>query len=234
MWKNLKENKSFQFVIGLATIWFGWVLYRDGWLHAFSSGEYEGFGDAQWAAMGATLLATAVSFVQMIGILTLGVLSGLLPHVEEGFRWLTSTLKSLAKKGRAAASEWRKAEKVEGEWNWKPLAAAILASVLWAGGHLSTAWDFIADNIPSIVETLPRGEAQGRPVLDERDGHTGDIDLTPQPEDRKEIEVDGDREEAVPVEPVCPRCGVDDCRCDDGGRKKGRKFPLGRLRLWKR
>ena len=114
MWKNLKENKSFQFVIGLATIWFGWVLYRDGWLHAFSSGGYEGFGDAQWAAMGATLLATAVSFVQMIGILTLGVLSGLLPHVEEGFRWLTSTLKSLAKKGHAAASEWRKAEKVEG------------------------------------------------------------------------------------------------------------------------
>ena len=45
---------------------------------------------------------------------------------------------------------------------------------------------------------LFHGEAQG-PVLDERDGHTGDIDLTPQPEDRKETEIDGDREEAVPV-----------------------------------
>lgn len=232
MWKNLKENRSFQFVIGLATIWFGWVLYRDGWLRAFSDVGYEGFGDAQWAALAATLIGTAVSFIQMIGILTLGVLSGLLPHVEEGARWLGQTLKTLAQKGRAAASEWRKSEKKEGEWNWKPLATAILASMLWAGGHLSTAWDFVADNLPNIVENLPRGEANGRPVLDERDGHSGDLDLTPKPQDREEIVIDGDREKVVPIEPVCPRCGVDDCRCSKGSSSKRR--PLGRLRLWRR
>lgn len=233
MWKNLKENKSFQFIVGLGTIWFGWVLYRDGWLHAFSSGGYEGFGDAQWAALGATLLASAVSFVQLIGILTIGALSGLLPHVEEGARWMSRLLRRGSQKAVQAAKDWKNAEKVEGEWNWKPLAATILAGVLWTGGHLNTAWDFIVDHVDDVVEVLPRGEAEGRPVLDDRDGHTGDLDLTPQPEDRKEIRGDEDREEAVPVEPVCGDCGVSPCRCDRGSSKK-RKFPLGRLRLWKR
>jgi len=230
MWKNLKENRSFQFVVGLATIWFGWVLYRDGWLHAFGSGEYEGFGDAQWAAMGATLLATAVSFVQMIGILTLGVLSGLLPHVEEGFRWLTSTLKSLAHKGRAAASEWRKAEKVDGEWNWKPLAAVILTGVLWAGGHLSTAWDFIADNIPNVVEVLPRGESNGRLIPDGRDGRSNGVDFTPIADDRDDSIGERDREEIVPDDSDKRDSGSVGGRSSDKGKRK----PLGRLRLWRR
>lgn len=234
MWKNLKENKSFQFVVGLATIWFGWVLYRDGWFHLFASEGQEGFGNAEWAALGATLLGTAVSFVQLIGILTLGVLSGILPHVEEGARWLRGVLSRGSQKAVQAAKDWKNAEKVEGEWNWKPLAASVLAFFLWTGGHLNTAWDFIVDHVDDVVEVLPRGEANGRPVLDERDGHDGSIDLTPQPEDRKEIRGDEDRKEALPYEPVCPRCGVSPCCCDSKSKGKKRNFPLGRLRLWKR
>tara|TARA_R100000406_G_scaffold32567_1_gene21312 strand:+ start:2408 stop:3112 length:705 start_codon:yes stop_codon:yes gene_type:complete len=234
MWKNLKDNKSFQFVVGLATIWFGWVLYRDGWLHAFANPPQEGFGDAQWAALGATLLASAVSFVQLIGILTIGVLSGLLPHVEEGARWLGRLLRKSSQKAVEAAKNWKNAEKVEGEWNWKPLAATILAGALWAGGHLSTAWDFIVDHVDDVVEVLPRGEAGGRPVLDERDGHTGDLDFDPILDDRGEVIVDGDREEIVPDESVCGQCGVSPCRCDKKESQRKRKFPLGRLRLWKR
>lgn len=232
MWKNLKENRSFQFVTGLATIWFGWVLYRDGWIHLFASEGQEGFGSAEWAALGATLLASAVNFVQMIGILTLGVLSGLLPHVEEGARWLSRLLKKGSQKAVQAAKDWKNSEKVEGEWNWKPLAAWVLAGLLWTGGHLNTAWDFIQDNLPDVVEVLPRGESNDRLIPDGRDGHTGDLDLSPEPNDREEIVIDGDREEALPFEPACPKCGNSDCKCNKGSSSKRR--PLGRLRLWKR
>jgi len=230
MWKNLKENKSFQFVIGLATIWFGWVLYRDGWLHLFATEGSDGYGSAEWAALGATLLASAVSFVQLIGILTIGVLSGLLPHVEEGARWLGRLVKRGSEKAVQAAKDWKNAEKVEGEWNWKPLAAAVLAGLLWTGGHLNTAWDWAWDNIPDIVEVLPRGESNGRLVPDGRDGLTGDLDLTPITDDREEIRVDEDRETPVPD---------DSGDCDNGSKHRkgvsdGKRKPLGRLRLWRR
>ena len=230
MWKNLKENRSFQFVVGLATIWFGWVLYRDGWLHLFATEGTDGYGSAEWAALAATLVGTAVSFVQLIGILTLGVLSGLLPHVEEGVRWLRRVLKKGSEKAVQAAKEWKNAEKVEGEWNWKPLAAAVLAGLLWTGGHLNTAWDWAWDNIPDIVEVLPRGESNDRLVPDGRDGLTGDIDLTPIPDDREEIRVDEDRETPVPD---------NSGDCVDGrkrgkGVQDGKRSPLGRLRLWRR
>jgi len=169
MLKNIKENKSAQFVAGLATIWFGWVLYRDGWFHLFATEGSDGYGSAELAALGATLLASAVSFVQLIGILTLGVLSGLLPHVEEGARLLRRWISRGSQKAVQAAKDWKNSEKVEGEWNWKPLAAAVLAGLLWTGGHLNTAWDWIADHVDDVVEVLPRGESNDRPVLDERD-----------------------------------------------------------------
>ena len=230
MLKNIKENKSAQFIVGLATIWFGWVLYRDGWFHLFATEGSDGYGSAELAALGATLLASAVSFVQLVGILTLGVLSGLLPHVEEGARLLRRWISRGSQKAVQAAKDWKNSEKVEGEWNWKPLAAAVLAGLLWTGGHLNTAWDWIADHVDDVVEVLPRGESNDRPVLDERDGRTGDIDLTPITDDREEAPVDEDRETPVPD---------DSGDCDDGGKhRKGvqdsKRKPLGRLRLWRR
>ena len=230
MWKNLKENKSFQFVIGLATIWFGWVLYRDGWLHLFATEGSDGYGSAEWAALGATLLASAVSFVQLIGILTIGVLSGLLPHVEEGARWLGRLIKRGSEKAVQAAKDWKNSEKVEGEWNWKPLAAAVRAGLLWTGGHLNTAWDWAWDNIPDIVEVLPRGESNGRLVPDGRDGRSDGVDFTPIADDRDDSIGERDREEIVPDDSDKRDSGSVGGRSSDKGKWK----PFGRLRLWRR
>ena len=210
MLKSLKENKSAQFIAGAATIWFAWVLYRDGWLDLFFRDNEDGDGfasPAEWAAIGATLLAAAVNFVQFVGICTLGVLSGLLPHAEEGLRWLSQAVKKFAVWAKQAVSGWQNAEKVEGQWNWKPLAAVVLASVLWTGGHLGTIWDSIVDSVPNVVEDLPRGESDGRPVPDERDGRTRGIDFTPKPKDRTGSVGTQDRTQTLP----------DDTRSGDSG-----------------
>lgn len=233
MLKNLKNNKSAQFIAGAATIWFAWVLYRDGWLDLFFREKPDGDGfasPAEWAAIGATLLAAAVNFVQFVGICTLGVLSGLLPHAEDGLRWLSQVAKKFAVWARQAISEWQSSEKVEGQWNWKPLAAVVLASVLWTGGHIGSIWDAIVDAVPNVVEDLPRGESDGRPVSDERDGRTRGIDLTPQPKDRTGSVGPKDRTQAV----------LDDTRSSDsrtvgqGSNQKGERRGGGLLGLRKR
>ena len=234
MLKNIRENKSAQFIAGLATIWFGWVLYRDGWLYAFSNPPEEGFGDAQWAALAATLIGTAVSFVQLIGILTLGVLSGLLPHVEEGARLLRRLLVKAREKAAQAVKDWRNKEKVEGEWNWKPLAAVVLAGVLWTGGQLGVIWDSIVDNIPNVIEVLPRGESNGRLVPDGRDGHIGDLDLTPKPKDRAKPDGQGDRKAVTPDDSGSSHGGDLGKRGSDPKPQPKEREKRGRLRLFKR
>ena len=166
MFKNLKSNKSFQTIVGALTLWMAYCLYRDGWVDWFLGKEYQtdeqGFGNsALWLSVGSALL----SFVQMVGVITIGIVSGILPHVPvflnivaEWIRELTAGLKNLV-------VNWKNSPKREdGRFNWKPFLAILISWFLWSAGHLNSLKDRVIDVLPvvidGVVEDLPVGKSQ--------------------------------------------------------------------------
>lgn len=147
---KLRDNKSFQTIVGAGVIYVLFRLWRDGWISWLLGNDpaSEGFSSpAVWLAVGQAIL----SFVQMVGILAIGVVSGVLPHLEDAIEMAGKGVKSLAVKGRDLAKNWKNAEKKEGQFNWKPAASILLAWVLWSGGHLSTIIDAAWDLIPNVI-----------------------------------------------------------------------------------
>jgi len=144
---DIKQNKTFQFIVGAGTLWVAWALYRDGWLSWMFNGRDEsgGFSNTQlWLAIGSAL----ISFVQLIGICTIGVVSGVLPHATVFVEWAVEQIKKLIEKLKAGAS------KDKPDWDWRPLAAIVLSYVLWTGGQLQDIWSLLRDAFPQrIVET---------------------------------------------------------------------------------
>jgi hypothetical protein len=154
---NLKENKAFQTIVGAGTLYVAWVLWRDGWFHwAFNGGSDEGFSNTQLLLeIGGALLA----FTQMVGIITIGIVSGILPHLDDLLGWCAAWVKKGVTEARRALSEWKGKEKTEGQWNWRPLATIVLGWVLWTGGHIETVWDHVTDLI-SVEDIIPQGKPQ--------------------------------------------------------------------------
>ncbi|MCP4898492.1 MAG: hypothetical protein GY906_16075, partial [bacterium] len=131
---SVKENKAFQTIVGAGVIYIGFVLWRDGWVEwAFSSQPQEGFGNGQLlVALGAAIL----SFVQLVGIVTIGIVSGVLPHLDGLGDKAAELIRRGLASARGALSDYRNRDKPERSWDWKPLAAIILAVVLLRGGVL--------------------------------------------------------------------------------------------------
>lgn len=144
---TIKDNKTFQTIVGAGTLYLLFVLWRDGWIDwIFGDREPEsGYSNTQlWVAVGSALL----SFVQFVGIVTIGCVSGILPHV-------TSIVELGAKKaseGIAQLKSWvsenKGKPKEEGQWDWRPLVVMFLSYMLWSGGQLSSIWDHIKGLVP--------------------------------------------------------------------------------------
>jgi hypothetical protein len=122
---KLKENKAFQTIVGGAVLYLLFILWRDGWIDAIlrRNEDPEGFeGPEVWIAVGQALL----SFVQLVGIVTIGIVSGVLPHLESMLEFLGKQIKSLLEQAKVFVAKNKDAEPGE-QWNWKPLAAIILS-----------------------------------------------------------------------------------------------------------
>jgi len=157
---SLKENKAFQTIVGAAVLYVGFVLWRDGWISWLLSSEpQEGYSNGQLlVALGGALL----SFVQLVGIATIGIVSGILPQFDGLFDWVA--------KGIKEGTEWlkRKAQERKDkpaprdgktEWDWRPIAAIVLGFVLYSGGHLDRLGQWVRSLIPAVVvdDMKPKG-----------------------------------------------------------------------------
>ena len=152
---KLKENKAFQTIVGGAVLYLLFILWRDGWIDAIlrRNEDPEGFeGPEVWIAVGQALL----SFVQLVGIVTIGIVSGVLPHLESMLEFVGKQIKSLLEQAKVFVAKNKDAEPGE-QWNWKPLAAIVLSWVLWSNGALTEVWDVIKDTITN-EEVIPEGK----------------------------------------------------------------------------
>ncbi len=149
---DIKKNQTFQFIVGAATLWVAWSLYRDGWLSCIFNGRDEagGFSNSQlFLAIGSAL----VSFVQLVGIFTIAAVGNVVPHLTDVMQWAVEQIKKLIEKLKAGAN------KDKPDWDWRPLAAIVLSYVLWTGGQVQDIWNLLRDAFPQrIVETESRPE----------------------------------------------------------------------------
>jgi hypothetical protein len=148
---GIKSNKSFQTFAGALTIYMTWWLWKEGWIDWLRGGGYEseeGFGNTQlWLSIGAALL----NFVQMVGIFSIAVVSGIIPHADEFLRIVLNWIKSLTAKLRDMVVAYNNREKKEGEFNWKPAVALLVGWFIFVNGHLVGIKKKIIDVIPDVV-----------------------------------------------------------------------------------
>ena len=171
---KLKENKAFQTIVGAGMIYLIFILWRDGWIDAILNRDEdpEGFeGPEVWIAVGQALL----SFVQLVGIVTIGIVSGILPHVESMLEFLGKQIKALLEQAKVFVAKNKDAEPGE-QWNWKPLAAIVLSWVLWSNGALIEVWDVIKDTITN-EEVIPEGKPKAVAFLLTTTANQNQLDL---------------------------------------------------------
>ncbi len=95
---DLKSNKSFQFICGVGTLVFAFYLYSNGAFSFLFRDEPEGMESVSLATL---LISAAVSTCQMIGIISIGIVSGLLAPLAE---WTVDTVRSKFPKVKDAGS----------------------------------------------------------------------------------------------------------------------------------
>ena len=135
--RAIKENKVAQTIVGAGVIYISYLLWRDGWFSAFFADPAGGMRSSQLAW---ELAAAVLSFIQLVGIVTMGVAFKILPHVDDvaagALRWLRAAVPSLW-------ARWKSREpRAKESFDWRPLAALALVWVLWNGGHLHRAYDW--------------------------------------------------------------------------------------------
>ena len=73
----MKDNRAFQFCVGLFVLFLGWKLWETGWLQdAFGPKDPEALESVDLVAM---FITAAISAIQMVGIVALGLVAGLQP-----------------------------------------------------------------------------------------------------------------------------------------------------------
>lgn len=160
MLAKLKNNKAFQTIVGGLVIYVTFRLWQEGWIDWILGGgneSEEGFSNSGvWLAVGAAVL----NFVQMVGILSIGIVSGILPHVDDFLAMLAGWIKKGTASLKSLAGKWKNSPKKEGQFNWKPAIAAVITWFAWSGGYISDIKDIVIDNIPNIIidEVTPEGK----------------------------------------------------------------------------
>lgn len=144
---KLKDNRTFQFIVGCATLYVLYVvLIREGWMAWFLADDeqVEGFGDSSQLLV--LVISALVNFCTLCGIITIGIVSNVLPHVNVFLDFATRKIKELIAKLRDGASKDKE------DWDWRPLAAIVLSYVLWTGGQLQNVWSLLRDATLDRIE----------------------------------------------------------------------------------
>jgi hypothetical protein len=73
----MKDNRAFHFCVGLFLLFLGWKLYETGWVQdAFGDKDPDAVESVDLVAM---FITAAVSAVEMVGVVALGLVAGLQP-----------------------------------------------------------------------------------------------------------------------------------------------------------
>ena len=141
----MKDNKAAQTIVGTLVLYVLFKLWMAGF---FSQPEKsEGFsGPELWAS----LFAIVLSFIQLIGLITISISLKLLPAFEVMLSFISKSLQS----GLEKAKSYVLNSKTESGWDWRPLAAVILTWMLWSQGQLSNLWDRVIDLAPDAVDVI--------------------------------------------------------------------------------
>ena len=76
----LKENKSFQFLVGCFVLFLAYKLYTVGFFTwVFEDPETEGYQNVQILPL---VITAAVSAIQMVGVVAIMIVGGLTPLIE--------------------------------------------------------------------------------------------------------------------------------------------------------
>lgn len=78
---KLRDNKSFVFLCGCATIWFAFYCWKQGLLDWFLVEESEGYQST--SALAIIVLQAAYSAISMVGLIAIGIVSGILKPIAE-------------------------------------------------------------------------------------------------------------------------------------------------------
>jgi hypothetical protein len=145
---DLKSNKSFRVLIGAFVIYCAFRLYQDGWFSR-SYDEPEGFGNADLVlAVGAMV----VNFLELVGIASIAVISGILPELSKITDWISDQFSSLRDKYKAGK------DKDDPAFDWRPLIVILLIYLFISSGRGTALLDGIKrligiDNVPTEVSS---------------------------------------------------------------------------------
>jgi len=108
----LRNNKSFQFLVGCFVLFLAWKLYAVGVFDWFLKGDTEGFESVSLFTL---LLTAAVSAIQMCGLCAILVVGGLAPIAERAVDYIRAKMPRLD----------RAAKTIEGKIDAEKLVEAL-------------------------------------------------------------------------------------------------------------
>ncbi len=85
----LRNNKSFQFLVGCFILFLAWKLYTVGAFEWFQKKDTEGFESVSLVTL---LLSAAVSAIQMVGLVAIMVVGGLAPAAEKAVDYIRAKM----------------------------------------------------------------------------------------------------------------------------------------------
>tara|TARA_Y100000361_G_scaffold36089_1_gene30571 strand:- start:28169 stop:28552 length:384 start_codon:yes stop_codon:yes gene_type:complete len=99
----LKENKSFQFLVGCFVLFLAYKLYTVGFFTwVFEDPETEGYQNVQILPL---VITAAVSAIQMVGVVAIMIVGGLTPLIENLVDNVKKNIPKFTKKEISAAPE---------------------------------------------------------------------------------------------------------------------------------
>jgi len=140
---DLKSNKSFRVLVGGFVIYVAFRLWQEGWFSA-SYNDTDGFGNADLVlAVGAMV----VNFLELVGIASIAVISGILPELSKISDWISNQFASLLERYKSGAN------KDDPSFDWRPLIVILLLYLFISTGRGLALIDSIKRLIG--IDTVP-------------------------------------------------------------------------------
>ncbi len=142
---SLRDNKSFQVIIGAFVVYAAYRLWRSGVLLGFMAGEPEGYGNTQLLL---TVGVIVVDFLQLVGIAAIGIVSGILPELQSIVTWLQNWIRNVIDKYKAGS------DNSTADFDWRPIIFIVIAYMLFSSGKLTVVYDLVRNLITPSIEPV--------------------------------------------------------------------------------
>ena len=146
---DLKSNRSFRVLVGGFVIYVAFRLWQDGWFSR-SYDDADGFGNADLVLAVGSMV---VNFLELVGIASIAVVSGILPELSKISDWIGNQFASLLERYKSGAN------KDDPAFDWRPLIVVVLLYLFISTGRASVLVDGIKrligiDSVPTDVSSV--------------------------------------------------------------------------------